>query len=47
VVVADGPFRGLNAIYGGTSAHERELVLVNVLGASCPGEIAAGLVIAR
>ena len=45
VAIADGPFRGLDAIYAGQTAHERELVLINILGASRPVEIAAGLVV--
>jgi transcription antitermination factor NusG len=44
VVIADGPFRGLNAIYTGRSAHERELVLINLLGRQTPVKVAAGLV---
>ncbi len=44
VAIADGPFRGLSAIYAGMSAQERELVLV-LLGRQMPVEIAAGLVV--
>ena len=45
VAIADGPFRGLNGVYVGMSARERELILLNVLGASRPVEIAARLVV--
>ena len=45
VTIADGPFRGLTGIYAGMSASERELVLINILGASRPVEIAARLVV--
>jgi transcription antitermination factor NusG len=44
VAIAGGPFRGLNGVYVGMSARERELILLNVLGASRPVEIAAGLI---
>jgi transcription antitermination factor NusG len=46
VAIADGPFRALTAIYAGQSARERELILLNVLGASRPVEIAAGQIAA-
>jgi hypothetical protein len=45
VVIADGPFRGFSGIRQGMSAHDRELVLINILGASRPVEIAAGLIV--
>ena len=35
--------RGFDGIYLGMSAHERELVLINILGAQRPVEVAAGL----
>jgi hypothetical protein len=35
---------GLSVVYAGQTARERELALINILGASRPGEIAAGLV---
>jgi transcription antitermination factor NusG len=44
VAIAAGPFRGFEAIHTGMTAHERELVLVNILGAQRPVEIAAGLI---
>jgi transcriptional antiterminator RfaH len=43
VAIADGPFRGFEGIYSGQSAQEREIVLLNLLGAIRPVEIAAGL----
>lgn len=43
VAIADGPFRGFEGIYSGQSAQEREIVLLNLLGAVRPVEIAAGL----
>jgi transcriptional antiterminator RfaH len=43
VAIADGPFRGFDAIYAGQTARERELILINILGASRPVEIASGL----
>jgi transcriptional antiterminator RfaH len=45
VAIADGPFRGLSGVYQGMSARARELVLLNVLGASRPVEIAAELIV--
>jgi transcription antitermination factor NusG len=45
VAIADGPFRGLNGVYVGMSARERELILLNLLGAARPVEIAAGLLV--
>jgi transcription antitermination factor NusG len=47
VAITGGPFAGLNGAYAGMSARERELVLLNILGATRPVEIAAGSVIAR
>jgi transcriptional antiterminator RfaH len=44
VAIADGPFRGLNAIYAGQTAHEREIILLTILGAARPAEISAGLI---
>jgi transcription antitermination factor NusG len=43
VAIANGPFAGLDAIHTGMTAHERELVLLHILGARRPVEIAAGL----
>jgi hypothetical protein len=45
VTIGDGPFRGLSGIHQGMSAHDRELVLINILGRQTPVEIAAGLVL--
>jgi transcription antitermination factor NusG len=45
VEIADGPFRGFRGLHTGMSTHDRELVLINILGASRPVEIAAGLVV--
>ena len=44
VAIADGPFRGFAGLYAGQTRQERELVLINILGASRPVEIAAGLI---
>jgi transcriptional antiterminator RfaH len=44
VAIVDGPFRGLEGIYAGQSARERELVLLNVLGATRPVAVAAHLI---
>ena len=43
VAIAGGPLRGFEGIYSGQSAQEREIVLLNLLGAVRPVEIAAGL----
>lgn len=43
VAIADGPFRGFNGLHTGMTTRDRELVLINILGASRPVEIAAGL----
>jgi transcriptional antiterminator RfaH len=45
VAIADGPFRGLSGVYAGMTAHEREIVLLNVLGAPRQVAIAARLVV--
>jgi transcription antitermination factor NusG len=45
IAVTGGPFAGLNGVYAGMSAREREMVLLTVLGASRPVEIAASLVV--
>jgi transcription antitermination factor NusG len=45
VAIADGPLRGLGAIYAGQTAREREIILLHILGASRPVEISAGLVL--
>jgi hypothetical protein len=37
----------LDGVYVGMSARERELILLNLLGASRPVEIAAGLLLTR
>jgi transcription antitermination factor NusG len=44
VAIVDGPFRGFSGVYAGMGARERELVLLNVLGATRPVAIAANLV---
>jgi transcriptional antiterminator RfaH len=43
VAVVDGALRGFDGVYVGQTARERELILLNILGASRPVEIAAGL----
>ena len=43
VAIADGPLRGLSAVYAGMSAPEREMVLLDILGGRRPVEIAARL----
>ena len=43
VRVTDGPFRGFNGLHTGMSRSDRELVLLDILGASRPVEISAGL----
>ena len=45
VAIADGPLRGLSAVYAGMSAPEREMVLLDILGGRRPVEIAARLVV--
>jgi hypothetical protein len=45
VAIADAPLRGFDAVYSGMTAHERELVLITILGAPRSVEIAAGLVV--
>jgi len=45
VKVTAGPFGGMAGLYAGQSTRERELVLLNLLGASRPVAIAAGLVV--
>lgn len=45
VRIASGPFGGMSGLYAGQSTRERELVLFNLLGASRPVAIAAGLVV--
>ena len=45
VAIADGPLRGLSGVYAGMTARDRELVLLNVLGATRPVELAAGLIV--
>jgi transcriptional antiterminator RfaH len=41
VAIADGPFRGVNAIYAGMSAQDRELILIDILGRQTPVQISA------
>jgi len=43
VIIADGPFRGFSGLHQGMSAHDRELVLINLLGRQVT--ISAGLVL--
>ena len=45
VTISAGAFAGFNAIHTGMTAGERELVLINILGASRLVEVAAGLVV--
>jgi transcription antitermination factor NusG len=45
VIIASGPFRGFEAIHAGLTAHERQLVLIDLLGRQTPVQIAAGLVL--
>jgi len=47
VEIAGGPFYGLTGVYVGMSARERELVLLNVLGAARPVAVPAGLLAAH
>jgi transcription antitermination factor NusG len=44
VWVIDGPFRGFNGLHTGMSTRDREMVLINILGATRPVEIPAGLI---
>ena len=43
VEIVDGPFRGFNGLHTGMSTRDREMVLINILGATRPVEISAGL----
>jgi transcriptional antiterminator RfaH len=45
VKISDGPFRGLAAIHSGMSAHEREVVLINLLGRQTAVAVPAGSVV--
>jgi transcription antitermination factor NusG len=45
VMIADGPLVGFDGLYAGMGAGDRELVLMNILGAQRPVEIAAGLIV--
>ena len=45
VMISAGPFAGFSAIYSGMTAHERELILIDVLGRATPVDVAAGLVV--
>jgi transcription antitermination factor NusG len=47
VLIAAGPFKGRTGIYAGMSAGDRELVLMNILGAQRPVAVAASLIQAR
>jgi transcription antitermination factor NusG len=47
VRVIAGPLAGFDGIHTGMSAHERELVLFNVMGAPRPVEIGSDLLVAR
>ena len=47
VLIADGPLACFDGLYAGMGAHDRQLVLMNILGAQRPVEIAAGLIAAR
>jgi transcription antitermination factor NusG len=42
VAIAGGPLAGFNGLYAGQTARERELILIDILGATGPVEIAAG-----
>jgi transcriptional antiterminator RfaH len=45
VTISGGPFRGLSAIHSGMSAHEREVVLIHLLGRQTAVAIPAGSVV--
>lgn len=45
VAIADGPFRGLSGVYAGMTTHERELILIDILGSTRPVAVSAGLVV--
>jgi transcriptional antiterminator RfaH len=45
VRITRGPFGGLNGLYAGQTARERELVLIDFLGRQTPVQVAAGLVV--
>ena len=47
VSVSSGPFAGFDGIHTGMSTREREIVLLDILGALRPVEIAAGAVAPR
>jgi transcriptional antiterminator RfaH len=47
VTVTGGPLAGFDGLYQGQGAHDRERVLLTMLGAQRPVEIAAGLLAAR
>jgi transcription antitermination factor NusG len=42
-MIANGPLAGFDGLYAGMTAGDRELVLMNILGAPRPVEIEAGL----
>jgi transcription antitermination factor NusG len=46
VLVTDGVFRGFDAIYAGMAAHDREKVLLSILGAPREVEVAGHLLAA-
>ena len=46
VPIVDGPLRGFDGLYAGMAASDRELVLLNIIGAQRPVAIAAGLLAA-
>jgi transcriptional antiterminator RfaH len=43
VAIADGPFAGFSGLYAGQTVHDREIILLDILGASRPVEVSAGL----
>jgi transcriptional antiterminator RfaH len=45
VMISDGPFRGLGGVYAGMSTHERELILIDVLGRATPVDVAGRLIV--
>ena len=45
VSISGGPFAGFSGLYAGQTARERELILINILGATRPVAVAAGLVV--
>jgi transcriptional antiterminator RfaH len=45
VTIADGPLRGLSALHTGMSTHDREAVLIDLLGRQTSVAVPAGLVL--